>query len=85
MVPCTYTQKGKKSHIVALFAEKDSYTNLQIIIIIIINEESQGYNFQSIFYTSAFSFTSSASHVNTLQIFLPSEATAPSASSTNSI
>ena len=62
MVPCTYTQKGKKSHIVALFAEKDSYTNLQIIIIIIINEESQGYNFQSIFCTSAFSFTSSASH-----------------------
>ena len=62
MVPCTYTQKGEKSHIVALFAEKDSYRNLQIIIIIIINEESQGYNFQSIFCTSAFSFTSSASH-----------------------
>ena len=64
MVPCTYIQKGKKSHIVALFAEKDSYTNLQIIIIIIIiiNEESQGYNFQSIFCTSTFSFTSSASH-----------------------
>ena len=62
MVSCTYTQKGKKSHIVALFAEKDSYRNLQIIIIIIINEESQGYNFQSIFCTSAFSFTSSTSH-----------------------
>ena len=73
MVPCTWTQitnwvplvtqTGKKSHIVALFTEKDSYTNLQknnnnnnk-------NEGSQGYNFQSIFCTSTFSFTSSASH-----------------------
>ena len=34
----------------------------KIIIIITITEGSQGYNFQSIFCTSAFSFTSSASH-----------------------
>ena len=82
MVPCTctqitkyvplVTQKGGKSHFVALFTEKDSYTNLKIIIIIIIikNEGSQGYNFQSIFCTSVFSFTSSASHGILYKFFL---------------
>ena len=40
-----------------------------IIIIITITEGSQGYNFQSIFYTSAFSFTSSASHGILYKIF----------------
>ena len=38
------------------------YKIIIIIIIITITEGTQGYNFQSIFCTSAFSFTSSASH-----------------------
>ena len=45
------------------------YKIIIIIIIITITEGSQGYNFQSIFYTSAFSFTSSASHGILYKIF----------------